>query len=897
MKQLLLIFAGVFCVLQTRCQINGSGMIRGVIIEKETGLPIISASVSLVYAADSSLVRTMVSDGQGSFILNNVLRGAYRVKVSRIGYDTKNITVSILEDSVVTDLDTIFLINKVLMLSAIDVIERIPPVVMKKDTVEFNGDYFGSARNSVLENLLRNIPGFQIDKDGTIRYNGEKVTRLLIDGRELLNSDPVNITRYLSADVIDKIQIINDKSKWAKFSGIEDGQREKAINIMVKSKAYGQYIGRASGGYGTGSNFSMGVNLNKFESNEQISFLGSGSSMNGYYDDGVQGRIGTGSNGLIRHFNNGINYSRDLANKGNFGVNYSFQKSDITNKLSVNRINLLPDSSFYYNESVLTKSNAENHSFNLNFEYKPDSIYVINIGSSFTFLRDGNSKNSMYTSQGNDRQLLNWGDFLNSRKGVYFGGTTTGFVGRRFRKAGRSLSAVFTLGLNNSKEGLINRSGNSFVQRGGVVQDSIDQEGASKGYGSLVSLTFSFTEPIFSRLLLDISYSYTKNSALTKRSIYDFDSTTNAHDSLNDSLSVLFDNFNSQNQIGARFAFRNDFYNWSLGVNVQRGIIFNSELDGGTGGRYQSLNIFPSFIFNSLLGTKSELRFTYAGSTQQPTPGQLQAVPDNSNPLYIQLGNADLKSSFTSNFGVGYNHRNIASMSNCSIGLYAVLVSNKIIDASWFDSLGRQVKQPVNINGTHSLSINIGNSFRFKELGVNFSSNTSINYGRDFAFINGLKNALSNISFVNSLVLNYSRGDILALSASSNIRYSQMYYSIYRQNNAKLFSNDISAEFNVRVPAGLRLGGNANFCSNVGYSGGYNRSSTVLNAFVSKFIGKSKSLLIRLQGFDLLEQNIGIVQNVGANYIEYVESRGTSKTYLFSISYFPRNKTESIKSK
>jgi hypothetical protein len=256
------------------------GQIKGLLTDSSATHPLSDATVALLNGKDSSLASTAFTDNKGAFSFTGVALGNYRIYITFLGYQPifKSVTISAAQPDL--DMGTIQLKGKGLMLNEVEIIQEVPPIVVKQDTLEFNAGSFKTRENSVVEDLLKKLPGVTVDKDGVITAQGETVKRVLVDGKPFFSDDPKLATKNLPADIIDKIQLIDRKSDQAQFTGIDDGNTEKTINITLKKDKKKGFFGRASAGYGDNDRFAVNTSLNAFRDNRQLSFLGSGNNVN-----------------------------------------------------------------------------------------------------------------------------------------------------------------------------------------------------------------------------------------------------------------------------------------------------------------------------------------------------------------------------------------------------------------------------------------------------------------------------------------------------------------------------------------------------------------------------------------------------------------------------------------
>lgn len=873
---------------------QGQVKIKGHLTDSSSRQPLGGASLALLKSSDSVLIQSAFTDKEGAFQLGDIREGKYILNFTYLGYQPVMYTLTIVGSEKMIDVDTILLQRTGLTLNTIEIIETRPsPMVVKKDTLEFNAGYFKTRENAFVEELLKKLPGIQVDRDGTIRVNGEQVKTLLVDGKPFFGSDPKMATRNLTADMIDKVQLIDRKSDWAQFTGINDGETSKTINITIKNDRKKGYFGRVGAGYGSGDHFAVNGNLNQFSEAQQLSVRATGTNINGYQDDGVKGRMSMGGNGDLRNWNGGGNFSRDFGSKLRAGASYFINSNSTQSRSKSERQNLLPDTTWYYNQNAYSRDNNNSHGVNAWMELKPDSMHVLNISTNFSYSKSNNLQENQYATLGDKQELINNGNTTITNTITTPNFSTNIFFAKRFKKAGRNLGINLSLGYNNNKQQGFNKSLNFFTQPGGGASaDTIDQLNDIGSLHHLATLAISYTEPVSRKSFLEFNYTYSTDRTSSDKYTYDYSVSKSAYDQLNDSLSNLFKNLTTLQQAGIHFRNQQTKFDYGIGFNMQFSDLQNNNISRQSRLEQHTINLSPSATFNYRITRYKSFRFNYSGSTQPPGIAALQPVPDNSNPLNIQMGNPDLKPAFNSNFNLGYNAFSPAALRTLSVNLSGGFITNKIINASWYDSLGRQVRQPVNVNGAYNLSVNVANSFPLKEKQTTINTNTSGFLLRDVNYINGTKGYTGNLSITQNLSFNYAYKELFDLATVASINYNMMQYSIQKESNTQYFNYNFSFDYNIYLPFGFTAGGNLDYVLGTGRAAGYNSSIAILNAFVSKSLFRYKQGLLRMQGFDLLNRNVGIYRNVAENYIEDVQTTVVQRIFLVSFSYFLKNQRQ-----
>jgi len=737
----------------------------------------------------------------------------------------------------------------------------------------------------VMEELLRKLPGLQINQDGTIKVNGETVKRILIDGKPFFGDDPKLAIKNLSASIVDKVQLINQKSDQAIFTGMDDGKREKAINITVKEDQKNNFLGHISLGYGTNERYAANGNLSRFSDEEQVSFIGNANNVNNPGFLNGSGEQASTESGLANNWNAGINYSKTLSKKIKMNGSYTMSKSNVGNEQKIARQNLLPDTTYYYNQLVYSTDKNEGHALDARLEYRPDTMHIFAVTTNIRYAKGNKKQSSIYETLNSSQQLVNSGilnnNSNNSTPNIY----SAFFFDKKFKKIGRSLNTSVSLSYNNNEQENFNRSNNFFVNAGNSVRDTLNQKINIHNPADIFSWSVIYTEPVFKNHYLGVGYTYTLNETRSDKITYDYNVDKNVYNQLNDSLSNYFFSTYALHQAFIRLAGQKDKYDYSLGMYVQASSLKNRS-NKQDQFKQSSTNLLPSVIFNYAFANHQRLHFLYYGSIQQPGIIQLQPVPDNSNPLYIQLGNPDLKQVFIHNANLSYNSFNPATMYGLSLDANIAVARNKIIEASWIDSLGRQISQPLNVNGAYDININVVNTIPLKKLHTSINSNTTVAFNKDVNLINKRKGSIRDLSITQGLSFNYSYKKLFEVSAAAAGSYNRLWYTIQKDNNARYFNYTVSFIGSANLPYGFIVGGSFYYILNAGRAAAYNQNVNLLNAFIAKNVFRYKQGVFKLQGFDLLNSNKSINRNVGQSYIEDVQGQVLQQFFMLSFSYF-----------
>lgn len=846
-----------------------------------------NAAVALLERKDSSVYATVVADAKGAFAFTGPKPGEYFLVVSYMGFRQLSRRIDVKDTTKLIDLGLLAMKRTGVDLNEVEVVDYVPPIRIKEDTIEFNAGSFKTRENAVVEDLLKKLPGVQVDKDGTIKANGETVKKVLVDGKPFFGNDPKMATRNLPADIIDKIQVINQKSEQSQFTGIADGEIEKTLNLTIKDDKKKGFFGRASAGYGTNDRYQAGATFNRFRESQQLSILGSTNNVNapGFAVGEVRGGQGTG---LTRSWNGGANYSDMFSKNFRLNASYFVDKKESENETASERQNIFrPDSSSYVNNFNNSLSDMVNHRMFMRMDYQIDSSHSLLLTPNFNYSTGSSVNESSSTTLNNDKDTVN-----NSRNRSISTSdapsfSTQGLFRKKFDKKGRTLSANFTFGFNKNETESINQSFTNFHEAAGQRLDTIDQKVVQESSSNRAGVKVSYTEPVFRDRYLEIDYGFNYNKSANNRYTYDRSKGGDIYDQAVDSLTNLFSNVYANHQAGISLMTQKLRYNYTIGLNLQRNTLNSDNLSTGENIHQQTWNFAPLAVLNYNFSSSKRLTFNYRGQTQQPSLEQLQPVPDISNPLLVKEGNPDLKPVFNNNLTLTFNdydHRTMRSLFASAAGTFTM---NKIVNANTITKEGIQIIRPVNVNGSYNLNAYVVNGFALnREQKANFNTSTVLSYNRDISFVNGAENITNNLNLTQGANVNWIYKELFDVAAGGNVSYNSARFSQNKANNTNYFSYALTFDFNLNLPLGFILGGDLDYIANTGRSAGFNNQFTMLNGFVSKTVFSKKQGLLKLQAFDLLNQNVSVNRTVADNYIEDTRSMVLNRYFMLSFSYF-----------
>jgi outer membrane receptor protein involved in Fe transport len=910
--------------------------ITGIVADGD-GKAMENATVLLLASSDSSLVSFGRTKPNGTFELRNVsLAANCFLKLTFVGYEPY--FQDILKDTKPTNGTTLELggirmtpLSK--MLNEAVVKGERDPVRISGDTTEFNAASFKTQPNATVEDLIKKLPGMEVDKNGNVKSQGEAVTQVLVNGKKFFGKDPKIAMQNLPAGSVDKIKTYDKKSDQAEFSGIDDGEREKTIDIQLK-KDYSQ------GTFGNGTLGAGGVegdalsrylgkfSINNFSKTQQLSFLGNGNNINqtGFSFEDYAGFTGAsrqmmgggggmrtmtldnsggvpldmgGTKGFFKTFSGGVNYNKVFSKKTELNMSY-FANDQISNtRTFTNRENFINGTS-----SFLSKSDANsfsdniNHRLSLTLDQKIDTFTSLKLTSSFSVTKNTN-ENETFSENKRLGILQNTGNTVNNTEGGGMSAQNSLLLRRRFMKKGRTVSANVFLNYNTStNDGNLNAL-NTFYRNGIGFDSTTRQDDDRVNKRSNYGTTVSFTEPLGKRQYLEANYSYNATISDADRKVYKL---VNKESIFNTNLSNKYINDYIYQRTGLTYRINKKEWNFSTGLQYQHSDLNGDLITRDTFIRKSYDFALPNlrFEYSPVQGKRATL--SYETSVREPSISQLQPIVDNSNPLFISAGNSNLRPEYNHRIRIGYNHFNQANFSAFFSNINFNYTDNKITSAQTTDTLFRRFSQPINVRNDISGNGFIGYNRPIVPQLLRFNARSNFSYGRGISLINTSDNILNPNAKTNSienltermslgvtLGLTLTVRDSFDLSVSGTVNHNATSYSIQSNNNQKYDVYDLETDANWRLPFGLKLFGSFSYNIIKGNSFGTSQGIPLLGAGISKYMLKQNRGELKFQMVDILNRNQGYSRSADINYIqeERVTSLGRYAMLSFTYAFNP----------
>jgi hypothetical protein len=917
MRQFITILSFIFLSLPVFSQ---SGSVKGVAFDTSVNQVVPSATVTLMKKKDSSLVTFGMADNNGKFELTQIPDGEYRLLVTQVNYRNSIKYFTIDDQHKTVDLGNISMNDKNKVLNEVVITGEAPPVTLIGDTIQYNAGSFKTQPNANVEDLLKKLPGVKVDKDGTVKAQGEKVQKVLVDGKEFFGNDPKVATKNLPADAVDKVQVYDKLSDQAQMTGFDDGNSEKTINLKLKEDKKKGMFGKVNAGAGTEDRYQGKFNVNSFKGAKQMSVIGMGNNTNaeGFsfmdilnftgamnqlkngggninlsisQDDPLAGLLGGNNTGINTTWGGGVNYNNIIGKKTDFQSNYFYSRYNPVRISNVQRQYFTPAN--IYNQNSFADNLNNSHRLNFSADYQIDSFRSIKIAPNFSYQKTSNRTISDYNTVSNQGMKINDGNNNNVINSEGTNLTTNILFRNKFRKRGRTFSLNLLTNFNNSDGDGTLQSITDFYNTAGLLfrSDSINQKNNNSASLSGYNARAVYTEPIFNKSLLEFSVGKSSTKNTSSKTTFDFNHNNGKFDVVNNLLTNDFENTYGYTTAGLRLRKQTKKYNYAIGATWQQaqleGLVSNFK-DSVIGKSFS--NILPNARFQYYFSRFKNITLNYSTNTNQPTITQLQPVPDNSNPLYIRLGNPDLKQEFTQSLRLNASFVNPFKNRNLFAFFTLQQTQNKIVNYDKINSLGVDSVLPVNVNGVYTLTGNMSYGFpvHFLKGSIDISSSINKYHGKQFANTPAnvvQENIINTITVGPQVRLDMSPNDKLNLSLTADFNYSKTKYSLPSAREAKYFTQEYGADVAYQLPKGFFFAADFNYRINNQYTTGFYTKVPLWNASISKQMLHFNRGELKLSVKDILDKNIGINRSANQNYIEDTRINSLQRFFLLSFTY------------
>ena len=894
---LMILFSPMAFAQQSGVNVTGS------VVEQGSDTPIEQATVRLLNVKDSAMVRGVVSARNGSFTLKNVKKGSYLLHITFIGYDPLYQPLQITGKKNPVNVGKLELSDGAIELGEAVVIGKAPEITVRNDTVEYNADSYKVTEGSVLEDLLKKMPGVEVDSEGKITVNGKEVKKVMVDGKEFFSDDPKVASKNLPAKMIDKLQVLDKKSDMAQMTGFDDGEEETVINLTVKPGMKQGWFGNAYGGYGSKDRYEGNAMVNRFVNNDQITFMGGANNTNnmGFSDlastmfsgmgggGGRRGGFGAGS-GITSSGNAGLNFSKEFKpDKLTLGGNTRYSHSDNDARSKSDRQNILPgDSSSYDNSEAMSRTKSDNFGVDFRLEWKPDTMTQLIFRPSFSLSHSMNDNFSDATTLDNERDTVNTNKSSNYSESNGYNLNASIDFSRKLNNKGRVFSATLSGGNSDSYSDGMNRSDIVYFNQTDALKNSIiDQRSRYDNKGFNYRAYVSWVEPIGHNNFIQATYSISQRKQEALKNVYNQDA-DGIYNVLDSAYSQSYrNNFISQ-RASLSFKSQRAKFNYTIGLNLDPSYCSSENFVGDTTLSKitrKVVNLSPMAQFNYMFDKRTNLRIMYNGRTSQPSMTQLQPVADISDPTNITIGNPDLNPRYTNNVFIRFQQFTPEKQRAFMIMANGSYIINDIVSyTSYNQETGVKTTTYKNVNGNYSGNVRMMLNTPLKNKKFSINSMTMASFANSNGYINEEKNTNRNLILSERGGIDF-RSSYLDLGVNGNIRYNATSNSLQKENNQNTFNYGAGGYTTIYLPLNFKIESDVNWSTNSGYGDGFKQNEVLWNASASKSFLKNNQGTLRFKIYDILQQRSNISRSVTASYIQDSEYNTLGSYFMVHFIY------------
>ena len=914
MKFIACLLIGFFFLLSfsSAAQVLGSGKVHGSVVDSFHARPLVGATVSVLSRPESLVVSVGLSGQDGNFFLQNLAFGSYILQVSYTGFETLQKTFTLSQNHPVFHANTLnlFALSNVMD----DIVVTTSPITINGDTTDIRVGQFKTIPNATAEDLLKKLPGVEVDKSGNIQSQGEKVTRILVDGKRFFGKDPKMATRNLPADVIDRIQIIDSKSEQSEFSGFDDGERVQTLNIVTKKDKKQGWFGKGTVSAGTDERTANGISGNYFKGNRQITFVAQNNNINSqqFTTQDFLGAANEGADTRRRSTNNATDRQPGVSSTNAAGMNYndlwgtqtqlnaSYFYDNINNVYNRNRYRetfFAGDSSLFQTSDTKADNRNKSHRLNLELDHQFDSSNSLLLRPELNLQSANNfSETNTFTTRGKTVDLNRVNNFIQTQtRGYEFNNSI--LYRHRFNNTGRSISINLTQRLNANDW---NRDNVAYTLRPNGRRDTLDQVSSNLRDGQSFGANLSLTEQIGARSQLELTYAYNNTANTADQQTFRLNKATNVYDVEVGNLTNQFENTNISHRAGLNYRLQlAPELMLSTGLAVQRATLGSDNISKQAHINQSFTNLFPNFNLIFRKTRRTTMRLSYRGTTRQPGIVQLQDVLDNSRILHIRSGNPALKQEFVNALVFRYNTFNATTRRQLSINVNGSVTANNIANTHTINNLsdtilvdgfklgpGVQFSKYRNVDGAFDFGASANYSFPVTQTNGNYLHlGTRLRFDREVNLINQQASNTDNYFLSASARLTININERFDLNLSTNTQYNIARYSVFDGGGGNFFQQRFSAEPTYTTANGWILANDFDYLFNRGQTEGFNQSVPLWNMSLSKLFLKDRQAELKLSVFDLLNKNIDVSRNVEQNYVEDIRSQVLKRYFLVGFIY------------
>ena len=870
---IILLFCSTFVCAQNK---QSKKSIQGGVFDGKSKEAIISATVQLLNQSDSTKVQAVMTDKKGKFSLS-VTPGEYILDVSFLGYKKflQNINTTDKKENFL--LENIYLSEDAIMLSAAVVEAKVPDVLVKGDTIQYNAGVYKMEDHELLQDLIKKIPGIEIDNEGVIKANGKPITKILVDGKEFFGNDIAYALNNLPATMVKSLQLFKEQSEEAKATGVKDEDPPQVLNLQVKEEFKKSMFGDVKAGYGSHERYASSMNVNRMHGDNQYSIIG---SLNNISDGDIR---------YMGHGGNGINTNKDIG--ANFNISSSEKlkingSADYSNSKSVNKdrgesyVSMLDRYSKNSSNSV-NRSQSMSPKFSMN--WKADSLTTIILRTDLGITKNESdyfsSDSSMVTGE---KPTVGFSNSWSESNSFHINNNLS--VIRRLNKNGRNIRLSLSNRYMDTRDNGNNYSETTYpdINEQSIIDNISKTEATSNSYG----VSLGYVEPFGKDKRLQLSYSFNNSPSDRNKDARKKDDAGNY--TVIDSLYSRKTKSDSRSHnINARFQSSSEKFEYSVGFNVDPSFTLSKVTLGDSiieDLKQNVVNFSPSLLFIYKPKESAQLNFYYSGLTRQPGIRELSADTMIYNSMSKFVGNPNLKPSYENRINLDFRKSNTETGRYFNISATFNFKLNEIANYMLIDTKGNRIQTYKNVNGNMNAYTYASYSTPLRNKKFQLSLNGNVFYYKNIGFTNEQKSIIQNVSFSPSGSLRFNSDKVesnLNLYISHNFSHNNL--ADIKTSNTTRYA--VSNDLKIKLPLDFTFRNSINYTRLSGYGEGSKNNEFLWNVSLEKLFLKMKMGTLRFQFIDILDDRSKELRMINGNDYSYSWNDGITSYVMFSFSY------------
>lgn len=884
MKHYFIIFF-LFNVLLANAQ-SGEAAVSGRISDIKGQEPLVGAVVQALNPKDSVAYNynATITDSEGNFRLK-VKTQKYILKLSSLGFEVKYIDIEPSKDNLKIDLGTISMKENSIRLNDAEIIGSIPPIVVKGDTIEYSANSYTNDENELLNDMLKRIPGIEVDTKGNITANGKPISKILVDGKEFFGNDIAMALNNLPANMIKKLQLFKEQSDESKVTGIKDKDPAQVLNLTVKDELKESIFGNIEAGLGNDDKYKHKLVANGMKNNNQLSVIGEMDNAirkDSYLsEDGTMSMGSFGNEGIDKNKNIGVNFYNQRTKKLKLGGYFRYMKNENLLESMNNSYNF--ETKRYNKQQITTKNRNEIYNFGINLNWNPDTLTQIFLRSSLTL----NNR-----SNGNDNRNMSYITDKDTTDG--FSQSTSSFdgyslnnnlmIGRQLGKNGRNISLMFYNTIRKDNGDGTNYSETNYPNI--AIPKVIDQRIGNDIDNNNFSLSIAYTEPLKKDIKLAIKYAINNNTSVRDRQTWRKDDYGNY--AIIDTAYTRYTKSKYLNQIiGTGLQLSKEKYDVNIGIDMlptysrSKSSLSDSLIENIS---QHVVNYSPNLNFSYKPNSTSNLDFNYYGNTNQPNINQLSTDTVIASAMMKSVGNPNLKMSYTNNVNFYYHKSDYETERFMMFNGGFNYTFNEIVDYTFVDDEGNTTQTYTNVNGNMGVNVGFGYNTPLRNKKFTLSSNSYANYYRRIGFTNAMKSISNNITLTQTAGIKFSNDKVYIL-LNANITHNIIKNSLEESRNFKYTNYGLKNELSIKLPYDFSIKSQINYAYYAGYESDFKKNELIWDASINKNLLKNKKGTISLQLYDILNNKNPLTRTVNGNDYSDYRINSVKRYVLLSFAY------------